>query len=1110
VGYIATFYSYKGGVGRTMALANVAVLLSKWGYSCLAVDWDLEAPGLETFFQSFVDVSAVSRQLGIIDLLLGINGGRSALQETPNWFDMLVSVKIPGSKRPLDLLTAGRRDSEYFGKVRSFDLGSFYTEQQGGDLIETLRNEWTGAYDFVLVDSRTGVTDIGGICTIHLPDVLMLLFTATEQSLTGVIDVATRAFRGRQRLPVDRLGLISVPVPSRFESTEEFKISQEWLDRFAKDLSATYDDWLPKSVSKRDFIALTKLPYSPYFSFGEKLAVLEQGTVDPAGLGHAYETLAAVIASRFENIQLLLESRDEYVRRASRREYAKPETSSAPPPVASLNPEAIDLHHRWLSSGGLEGKRLELRNGRLSRAVLRADLRCADLSAADFLGADLRETNFSEAELIGAEFVGADLSGANLTAANLTGANLTRSNLASVVLQSTKLRDAQMQGADLRGADLSGADLSNADLSYAKLIGANLTGANLNRCNIHEADFSDCMLTGASLFGVDLCSAKMTGANLSRVRLPLGKMDRIDLSRADLSLANLSKASLVGATLVHTNLHHANLSGANLSAADLTFARLYETDLSGAVLDTTALAGATLKGAIGLEESQLKSAVGDSDTASFLRWRKSLETRRKKWQQSRRRKFLLKGWALRAGEYWLSNSKEFLTGDEVNFVTLSRFHRRKVLRRRWILLPALVITILASPASWWWLNQRPVSRSRKLAASSLRIQPADAKLSLKQAVEALSIMETPEAVAALRAALRNTIWGESAVTSSAVLRNRGWVLQAHFSPASNRAVTASFDGFSRLWASDGRYLDYFGYSSRAYFVRYSQQGESVIVGFNNGFAVYRASDTGRFWGVDLSEAALDGVYSADGTLLVVRTISGATAYDGRSKSAVLKYNLSLNGAKLDGLGFSDDSMKIVTCGPDGVVRVWKAQDGQLLHECKGHTSEVYTATFAPGSTRVISAGADRTARIWDVADWSSITLEGHTGDVYAAEFSPDGNLVLTASGDGTARIWNASTGRQICVLQGDGPPILAAHFSLDGRFAVTAGDDKVGRVWDVATGVLIAKLQGHSDGILSAEFSPDGKLIITASKDNTARLFACEVCGTTEEVRQLAKDKLQF
>ena len=47
---ILTFYSYKGGVGRSMALANIAVLLSQKKKKVLIVDWDLEAPGWNIIF----------------------------------------------------------------------------------------------------------------------------------------------------------------------------------------------------------------------------------------------------------------------------------------------------------------------------------------------------------------------------------------------------------------------------------------------------------------------------------------------------------------------------------------------------------------------------------------------------------------------------------------------------------------------------------------------------------------------------------------------------------------------------------------------------------------------------------------------------------------------------------------------------------------------------------------------------------------------------------------------------------------------------------------------------------------------------------------------------
>ena len=54
-GTVITFYSYKGGTGRTMALANIAWILAANGKRVLAVDWDLEAPGLHRFFHPFLD-----------------------------------------------------------------------------------------------------------------------------------------------------------------------------------------------------------------------------------------------------------------------------------------------------------------------------------------------------------------------------------------------------------------------------------------------------------------------------------------------------------------------------------------------------------------------------------------------------------------------------------------------------------------------------------------------------------------------------------------------------------------------------------------------------------------------------------------------------------------------------------------------------------------------------------------------------------------------------------------------------------------------------------------------------------------------------------------------
>ena len=51
MGQIITFYSYKGGVGRTLALANMATQMVRWGRRVLLVDFDLEAPGLDSMLR---------------------------------------------------------------------------------------------------------------------------------------------------------------------------------------------------------------------------------------------------------------------------------------------------------------------------------------------------------------------------------------------------------------------------------------------------------------------------------------------------------------------------------------------------------------------------------------------------------------------------------------------------------------------------------------------------------------------------------------------------------------------------------------------------------------------------------------------------------------------------------------------------------------------------------------------------------------------------------------------------------------------------------------------------------------------------------------------------
>ncbi|WP_088283043.1 KGGVGR-motif variant AAA ATPase [Ideonella sp. A 288] len=290
-GIVYTFYSYKGGVGRSMALANVGVILASSGHRVLLIDWDLEAPGLEAYFRHSAklkgDPTAVH---GVIDLLEAHADGRPL-----DWRECLLKAEFVGHS--LDIISAGKRNDDYRHRVQQLNWETLFSEHQIGNYIERLRNDWRAAYDFVLVDSRTGITDIGDICTVLLPDVLVLMFVTNYQNVEGIKGLMARAVRARSKLPIQRSKLLGVPVPARDERDRESQKFQAWQKIFADEFGELYRDWLPKAVEPAEALLRLFIPYIASWSFGEAIPVLEgpRERADPTSLGAAYSRLATLL-----------------------------------------------------------------------------------------------------------------------------------------------------------------------------------------------------------------------------------------------------------------------------------------------------------------------------------------------------------------------------------------------------------------------------------------------------------------------------------------------------------------------------------------------------------------------------------------------------------------------------------------------------------------------------------------------------------------------------------------------------------------------------------------------------------------------------------------------
>ncbi|WP_197288100.1 KGGVGR-motif variant AAA ATPase [Nocardia sp. NRRL S-836] len=306
---IVTFYSYKGGVGRSFCLANVAVQLARWGNRVLCVDFDLDAPGLHEYFRPFLRESPAR---GLVEVVEG----------EVEWRDAVSPVVVPEAEG-LALLAAGRMDETYADRAQALSWPELFAHHDLGWRFEKIRQEWAAEFDHVLIDSRTGITDIGGICTAQLPEVLVLCVAPNQQNLDGTLDVARRAAVARDKLPYDRAGLLYLPVVSRFDGREEYERARSWRSVLAEKFAGLYSSWMPADNGDAEpelgLVERTTVPYLPYWSFGEEIAVVDERSGNPDTVSYYMDNIAALLAHGLADADVLVSARDTYVSAARER-----------------------------------------------------------------------------------------------------------------------------------------------------------------------------------------------------------------------------------------------------------------------------------------------------------------------------------------------------------------------------------------------------------------------------------------------------------------------------------------------------------------------------------------------------------------------------------------------------------------------------------------------------------------------------------------------------------------------------------------------------------------------------------------------------------------------
>lgn len=241
-----TFYSFKGGVGRSLMLSNMALWLAdEMKAKVCVIDFDLEAPGLPYKFEDLqnpIDQERLAKTEGIVEYIDEFN----QTGYPPADFTRFYLPFTTSKGNPITLIPAGNlQEADYWRKLfdinwqKLFEHDAATGYSKGLLLLEDLKGriEAELAPDFLLIDSRTGLTETASITLKLMADKAILVGINNRENQDGLFWVlrSLHADPASRDLPY-HLVLNRVPMQEREGRKEidprEKAISTQFLQRF--------------------------------------------------------------------------------------------------------------------------------------------------------------------------------------------------------------------------------------------------------------------------------------------------------------------------------------------------------------------------------------------------------------------------------------------------------------------------------------------------------------------------------------------------------------------------------------------------------------------------------------------------------------------------------------------------------------------------------------------------------------------------------------------------------------------------------------------------------------------------------------------------------------